>query len=308
MAMLSRSPSFARSACFGGLFLLTLAAFSAPLTRLVRFSIAEEHYSHILVLPLVSACLLVVERRKIFSHLGTCWRGGLALIGAGALFWVLGRGRVASASENDQLCVTMLALVLVWLGSFVLCYGLRAARMALFPLLFLFLMVPIPDFLLDRIIFGLQAGSADVSHMVFELVGVPVLRTGFIFTLPGVTIEVAKECSGIRSSLALIIAGLLAGHLFLRSPWTRAALLLASLPLLIVKNGIRIVTLVLLSVYVDPGFLSGSLHHQGGTVFFLVALALLAPILRLLEKSERMWLGAHRSRSAIAPGSPHAST
>jgi len=119
-------------------------------------------------------------------------------------------------------------------------------------MLFLLLMVPIPDFLLSRAIFWLRSGSAEVSYALFQLLGVPVLRSGFIFSLPGVTIEIAQECSGIRSSLALVIMGLLAGHLFLRSPWTKAALALAVLPLAIVKNGIRIVTLSLLSIYVDP--------------------------------------------------------
>ena len=57
-------------------------------------------------------------------------------------------------------------------------------------------------------------------------------------------------------------------------------------PLAIVKNGIRITTLTLLSVYVDPGFLTGRLHHEGGFVFFFLALAILAPVLIILQKSE----------------------
>ena len=96
----------------------------------------------------------------------------------------------------------------------------------------------------------------------------------------------ARDTKGIRSSLALFITSLLAGHLFLRLAWTKTALTLIALPLLIIKNGMRIVTLTLLSIYVDPGFLTGSLHHQGGILFFLIALALLAPALRLLQKLE----------------------
>jgi len=64
-------------------------------------------------------------------------------------------------------------------------------------------------------------------------------------------------------------------------------LTLATLPLLIIKNGIRIVTLSLLSIYVDPGFLTGSLHRDGGVVFFLLALVLLVPVLWLLQKSDQ---------------------
>jgi exosortase/archaeosortase family protein len=59
-----------------------------------------------------------------------------------------------------------------------------------------------------------------------------------------------------------------------------------ALPLSVVKNGIRITTLTLLSLYVDPGFLYGKLHRDGGFVFFLLALALLYPVFLVLEKSE----------------------
>jgi exosortase len=275
-----------RSACFAFLVGLTLAAFWVPLNMLVRFSFEQEHYSHIILIPFVSASLFFLEGKRIFAYPETRWGAGFGLLSAGGLMYWFGHGMFASASENDQLFIASFAMVVTWVGGFVLCYGIRALRAGLFPVLFLFLMVPIPDFLLDRVIFWLQTGSAEVSYAVFEVVGVPVFRTGFIFSLPGLTVEVAKECSGIRSSLALMIMSLLAGHLFLRSPWTKAALILAALPLLIVKNGIRIVTLSLLSIYVDPSFLTGSLHHKGGILFFLLALVILAPVLWLLQKSE----------------------
>ena len=278
--------STARTACFVLLVGLTIAGLWAPLSMLIRFSFQHEHYSHIILVPLVSASLVLLERKRIFRHVETCWRTGAGLLAAGALLYWRGPRHFASASENDRLAVAIFSSVVIWVGCFILCYGTRACRVGLFPVLFLFLMVPLPDVLLGHAIVWLQTWSAEVSYAAFELLGVPVFRTGFIFSLPGVTIEVAKECSGIRSSLALLITCLLAGHLFLRSAWTKAVLIPAALPLLIVKNGIRIVTLSLLSIYVDPRFLTGSPHHQGGILFFLLALAILAPVLWLLQKAE----------------------
>ena len=275
-----------RTACFAVLVGLMLAAFWAPLSMLIGFSFQHEHYSHIILVPLVSASLFLLERGRIFLHVETRWGAGLGLVFAGALLYWFGQRHLASSSENDQLAIAIFSVVVIWVGGFVLCYGVRAFRAGLFPVLFLFLMVPIPDFFLNRVILWLQTWSAEVSYAVFELLGVPVLRDGFFFSLPGVTIVVSQECSGIRSSLALMITSLLAGHLFLRSAWKKAVLTLATLPLLIVKNGIRIVTLSLLSIYVDPSFLTGGLHHQGGILFFLVALVILVPVLRLLQKSE----------------------
>src|SRR3989441_5536758 len=140
---------------------------------------------------------------------------GFGLFAVGALCYCVGRRYFASSSENDPLSIAIFSVVVIWVGGFVLCCGLRAFRKGLFPVLFLFLMVPIPDSLLSQVIFWLQSGSAEVSHALFELLGVPVLQEGFIFSLPGINIEVAKECSGIPSSLALFITSLLAGHLFL---------------------------------------------------------------------------------------------
>ena len=276
-----------RNVSFGLLVVLTLAIFWIPLTTLIKFSFQHEHYSHIILIPLISAALLVLERKDILSRVEPNRLIGFALLGAGVLSYLLGRRTPSSLSENDQLSAAILAFLVTVVGGFVLCYGRRAVRSALFPLLFLFLMVPIPDSLLSRVITWLQTGSAEVSAAMFELIGVPVFRTGFIFSLPGVTVEIAEQCSGIRSSLALLITSLLAGHFMLQSVWAKAALVLATLPLLIVKNGIRIVSLSLLSIYVDPRFLSGSLHHQGGIVFFILALILLAPVLWLLQRAER---------------------
>jgi exosortase len=265
---------------------LMLAALWAPFSRLAWFVFQHEHYSHIILVPLITASLFLRDRKRLLAHVETHWLAGGGLVLAGALLALCGEQYAASASENDRLAITIFGGVVIWVGAFVLCYGLRALRVGLFPVLFLFLMVPIPDLFLSRVVAWLQAGSAEVSDAVFQMVGVPVFRTGFIFSLPGLTIEVSKECSGIRSSLAMLIMTLLAGHLCLRSAWTKAVLIVATLPVLIVKNGIRIVTLSLLSIYVDPGFITGSLHRRGGIVFFLVAFVILAPVLWLLQRAE----------------------
>jgi exosortase len=148
-------------------------------------------------------------------------------------------------------------------------------------------MVPLPDLVLDRVIRALQQGSTEIAYLIFQAVGTPVSRHGFVLSVPGVTIEIAKECSSIRSSLALFITCLLAAHLYLRKGWKMFLFVLLSLPVSVIKNGIRISTLTLLSIYVDPGFLSGRLHREGGFVFFLIALLILLPVFLWLEKSDK---------------------
>ena len=108
-----------------------------------------------------------------------------------------------------------------------------------------------------------------------------------MFRLAGFNIEVAKECSGIRSSVALLIIALVVGHLLLRTFWRQVVLVMVGLLIMVVKNGVRIATLTILGQYVDPGFLYGRLHHDGGMVFFFLGLILLLPVLWFLKRGEK---------------------
>src|SRR5262249_34933715 len=136
------------------------------------------------------------------------------------------------------------------------------------------------------VITALQYASAEMVSFLFSLTPLPVFRDGVTFALPNLNIEVARECSGIRSSLALLITCVVANHLWLRRWWSKAVIVLLVFPLAILKNGLRIVTLCLLTLYVDPGFMTGRLHTSGGIVFFVMAIMLLLPIFLTFIKLE----------------------
>jgi exosortase len=280
-----------RHVIFLALIAVSAILFGREIARLVGYSLDHESCSHILLIPFISAYLLYTERNRIFRSVRTSSIASIPILLLSALcFW--GAESTAMGARNIALSCASMSLVLLIMAIFIACYGLAASRSAAFPLLFLLLMVPLPDAVLSRTIHLLQQGSADLCFAVFKALRVPVLREGFVFTLPNVQIEVAQQCSGIRSSIALFITCLLAGHLFLRTGWKAAVLVALSLPLALVKNAIRIVTLALLSVYVNPAFLSGSLHRDGGFLFFLLTLALLFPVFLGLERSEQRTPGS----------------
>jgi len=189
-------------------------------------------------------------------------------------------------ADDVQLSVGMLALVLWWIVSFVTCFGTQTSRTLLFPLVFLLWMVPIPSFALNKVVEFLQAESAVAARLMFSLIGVPVSQQGFVLSIPGVNIEVARECSSIRSSVMLLVASMVLAQVSLRSPWSKALVIAATVPLSVAKNALRIVTLSVLATRVDPGFLTGRLHHQGGIVFFMISLAVLVLLLWMLRRAE----------------------
>jgi exosortase len=261
--------------------------FYTPLRDLLENAERSEYYSHILLIPLVSGFFFYTDRKGIFSNLKYSHNLGVPLLTVGLLLYVLGWSKGQNLNQNDYTSLMTFSIIVFWIGAFIFSYGTEAFRMAIFPLLFLAFMIPIPSVLMEKIISALLAGSTAAAHMLFKLSGMPFLKEGPVFHLPGMSIEVAKQCSGIRSSLGLFITGILAGHLFLRTGWKKFILVLFVFPITVLKNGIRIVTLSSLAVYVDEKFITQSfLHRSGGFVFYIPALFLLGLVLWWLRKTE----------------------
>lgn len=270
----------------GGWLILSFLVFVHPLSALVRLSLSDADASHLVLIPFISLWLLFVERGKIFRDVSYDRTLPGAFVLAAICAALAARFAVAPSKADVQLSGYILSLVLFWDAGFAFLFGRSVLRAARFPVLFLFLMIPWPAFLLDRVIYVLQAGSAWMTDVLFNLMGIPFFREGFVFHLSRVTIEVAKECSGIRSSIAVLVVALLVVHFWLQRLWTKVLFIGTALFVMILKNGIRIATLTVLAMYVDPGFLTGSLHRQGGVVFFIIGLLLLLPVLRLLRHAE----------------------
>jgi exosortase len=270
-------------------FLFFVSAFFmayAPIKSIYTSSANSEYYSHIVLIPLVSIYLIFLKRKVIFSTVNYSFSAGVPTLLIGALLYFTGRFSGVQLNENDFTAVIAFSAVVFINGAFILSFGFQAFKAALFPLLFLLFMCPLPSKIMEEFIHALQVGSTEFANLLFMATGVPFVREGFVFQLPGLSIEVAKQCSGIRSALALFITALLAGHLFLNTWWKKIILVLCIFPIAMFKNGIRIVSLTLLGTYVDPRILQGSLHRDGGIPFFIVGLLLLASILYFLRKSE----------------------
>jgi exosortase len=273
MTALTRALAFVASAA------VVVVAGMPTLHQLVVFALANETSSHTLIVPLVSAGLIYQERQTIFASVTTAPMTGGFLILAGLAVRFAGE-------PTGNLTIATASLVILVIGGFVLWFGPRAFRAAVFPLLFLGFMIPVPNNVLQSATHFLKSGSRMVVSGLFMATGTPFYREGFVFSLPEFTIEIADECSGIRSSIALLLTGLLAGHLYLKNPWKKLSLAIAVIPIALIKNGMRIVTLTLLASHVDPGFLRGQLHHEGGIVFFMIAMAILSPLFIALRNSE----------------------
>lgn len=278
-------PTHISSYGFISTLLMSLIVFSAPLQQLMKFA-GNSEYSYIPLIPPISAFLILFRRNSIFRDSRPSPRIGSS-IALGGILLLLFSSNLPQISSFGRLELSALAIVSTWCGLFGLWYGARAMRMAILPLSLLLFMVPAPESVMNALIIFLQRGSAVLSYYLFRSIGVPAIREGMVISLPRLAIEVAPQCSGIRSSISLLILTLAAANIYLRSGRNKVLLVSMLLPLSVLKNAIRIVTLSTLALYVDPRFLTGPLHHKGGILFFFLATAMLTPVFVMMRRSER---------------------
>jgi exosortase len=251
------------------------------------FSLAwtDDQYTQILLIPPVVAALTYLEWPLPQTFALANLRRASGLIGV-LVLGLAAEWKLNSLPADQRLALSMCLLVFAWIVAFIICFGPQAARKMLFPLCFLFWLVPLPHFLMDRIVTVLQHWSADCARILFAVARVPVRQDGVLLTIPGLTLEVAEECSSIRSSLMLLVTTMVLAQLLLRSPWRKAILVAAVIPLSAAKNGLRIFVLGMLGTYVDGSYLNGRLHRQGGIIYFLIALLAIGLLLWLLRRGE----------------------
>ena len=274
---------------------LLVLAFAGPLLQLAAYAANDELHSHAFLIPVVTLYCLYVNRRQWPTTFRTDALPAIALAGIGLLALAALRIGLHSGlvfTEVDHLALTTFGFVTLLLAAVAATLGRDFLRAALFPLLFLYFLMPMPTLVNHWFTVSLQHTTAFVLPSLFHISGTPVARTGTIFMLPGLTLEVAEECSGIRSSLVLLITGLLSGYFVLNSRTNRTVLALAFFPIGVLRNAARILFVALMTLHVDPGIIDGPLHHSGGPPFFVLSLVPLFLLLWLMR------LGERRSRAA----------
>ena len=238
-----------------------ILGYVGPVGRFAGASSSNDYYSHILLIPFVSAYFLFEERKKILQGARYSFTG-VAPIATGILIYAVALWLRGWLGDNDFASLATAGSLIFWWGGFLLAFGPEAFKTARFPMLFLLFTIPIPQILLDWFIYILQVASTEVTEWLFQLTGTDYIRNGFIYKLPNITIQVAKECSGIRSSIALIITGVLAGHLFLRTGWRKLILIVAMIPFTIFERREDTDLEPACHDYVDTKFITDSwLHH-----------------------------------------------
>ncbi len=225
----------------------------------------DANYSHGFLVPLFSGFLIWRSRRDLPALVSQgSWLGlPLLLAGVGAL--ILGDVGAENFLTRSSLIVIFAGLILFHLGR-------EIFRAVLFPLAFLFFMVPLPAILFYAITFPLQSLAAQNAVWILDLLGIPVLRDGNVIHLSQITLGVTEACSGIRSLISLVALAVAWAYLTLPRTWPMLALVVAAVPITIVANSARVVATGLIGQWFGVEYASGFFHTFSGWVIFLFAL------------------------------------
>jgi exosortase C (VPDSG-CTERM-specific) len=297
---------YPRETGFLAFVVLLAVMFARPLLSLAIHVAGSDLHSHVLLVPFISVYLIYIQRDRLpkadISSPG--WAIGPLMAGLATLAAAWGLfPSTHFLSHNDYLALMTLAfLCFLAMGAF-LFLGRKWMTAAAFPFAFLIFMIPLPDRAVDWLETASKLASAEAANWFFNLSGTPFLRDGTVFQLPGIAIEVAQECSGIRSSWVLFITGLLAAHVFLQSPWRRVALVAVVIPLGIIRNGFRIFVIGTLCVHFGPHMIHSVIHRRGGPLFFALSLVPLFLLLWWLRRRDPASVPVRGSDVVDAPQS-----
>jgi exosortase len=233
-------------------------------------------YSHGFLVP-VFAAFLVWDKRKELSAtpIKQTW-SGLVLVVFSIAVLILGVYGV-------ELFTARMSFVFMLAGLIWTFFGWAMLKALRFPLLVLILAIPFPAIVFNQITFPLQLLASRIASDVLPLLGVPTLHEGNVIKLPIMDLEVAEACSGIRSLMSLFTLAVFYGYFLERTTKRRVILALASIPIAVTANVVRIVGTGLCVQYWDPDKALGFFHEFSGWVMFVVSLVCLYLVHRAMR-------------------------
>jgi len=259
-------------AWFGGLLIL---CYWPILYRMAHQWATDENMGHGFFVPIMAGYIAWQRRADLLAEPRKPNILGLAVVVFGGLLSV-------AATLGAEVFTARLSFVVALFGAVLYLGGTRWIKILLFPFALLLFMIPIPAIIYSSLTMKLQNLASQLGELMISAMGIPVLREGNTLKLPSQTLDIAEACSGIRSLMTLLFLSLFVSYFMDKKVWMRWALLLATVPIAIGANGIRVAVTGLLSE-IDTKLASGVYHEVEGYIVYIVALVALLATHRLIN-------------------------
>lgn len=258
------------------LLCVTVAAFWDGLVQMVKLWETDE-YSYAYLLPPIAGWLIWRQRHALAAVQPRGSWVGVVVVALGLLMGAFGELSTIYTIIHYAFIFTLWGIALAWVGW-------RGVRVIAAPLLYLLFMVPLPSFLYQGLSAKLQLISSTMGVAVLRLLDVTVFLEGNVIDLGVYKLQVVEACSGLRYLFPLMSFGFLCACLFRGPMWARAVLVLATVPITVVINSIRIAITGILVSHYGTEVAEGFLHDFEGWIIFLVAIAVLFVLVVLLAR------------------------
>jgi len=253
-------------------YLIILAALSyATLDSLIRMEYlwgVKEEYGYAYIIPFITGYFIwqnKIQLQQIEYKLN--WLGGL-LLAFGIFSILLG---VLSATHS----ITQYGYIISIISTALLFMGWQPFKIILGPLLLLFLVVPLPDFIFNNLSSDLQLISSQIGVAVIRAFGISVYLEGNVIDLGKFQLQVVEACSGLRYLFPLVSLSIIAAFIYQAAFWKRVLVVLSSIPITVLMNSFRIGVIGVLVEYGGIEQAEGFLHDFEGWFVFMACIGLL---------------------------------
>jgi exosortase len=254
---------------FGIVSMLALFLYFPELRSMVIDWSDKKEYSHGFLIPLVSGYVIWTKRDMLRNMPVMPDIKGLFILLAGIFLLVAGSVAFEPFTRRFSLIITILGLVYLLLGS-----GIY--KVLLFPIGYLFFMIPLPYIILKSIAVSLRLVGAKVTYNVLSFFGMPIIQDGVNLELPNISLVVGDLCTGVLSLVSITALSVIYAYFTQKSLTAKVSLVVLSIPIAIFSNFARLVMTVGLAYFYGESILGNVIHQFHGTVNFLITVVLLA--------------------------------
>ena len=257
-------------------FLLAFT-YSATSEWLVGHHWAMDDFSYGYIVPAI-VLYLIWEKRAILKNTLSVpsWNGSFAFGTGVILYWL---GELAGEYFTQYISFWLLVVGLCWFH-----LGWKKLKTILFPLIFMLSMFPPPDFIYNRISVMLKLISSQIGVTLIRYTGMSVHREGNVIDLGFTQLQVVDACSGLRYLFPLIVLGILLAYFFKSSWWKKTIIVISTIPISIIVNGLRIASVGILYKYWGKAVAEGFFHDFSGWFIFMFSLGILLMEMWVLKK------------------------
>ena len=242
---------------------LLLVIFRQDAADMVGIWWNSSTFNHCLLIVPVLGWLVHQRKEQLAALTPQPWAPALIYIGVGAFGWLLGDAAGLAVARQ-------LGLIMMLQGAVVLTLGQNVARGLLFPLFYMFFLLPIGE----EAVPILQTVTAQMCMTMLDWVGIPAHLDGIFITTPTGFFRVAEACSGVKFLIAMMAYGVLVANLCFNSWLRRVAFLAVCFVVPILANGVRAFSTIYIAHFQGIEFAASLDHVVYGWVFFGIVIAL----------------------------------